>query len=691
MTARTTEPRRMLLWRTVVPLLLVGAIVTMIVPIPPALLDILLAVNLAISVLILLAVITLRDTLDLSAFPSLILITTLVRLALNVSSTRLILLDGYAGKVIDTFGAFVIRGSVVVGLVVFLILVVIQFVVITSGAGRVAEVAARFALDAMPGKQMAIDADLAAGMIDEGEARVRRTRIARESDFYGAMDGASKFVKGDAIAGIVIVAINLVGGLVIGVALNAMAVGEAATTYSLLTVGDGLVTQIPALMVSVATGLLVSRVDDEDDLGQAVGRQLLRDEGALRLAALVLAAIGLMPGLPKLPFAVLAIGLLVAAARSSAATDAADEGISPTDAATITVDPDDPRALIDRMRVEPLELHLAYDILDLTDQDAGGDLLQRVRALRRQMADELGLVLPAVRTSDDVTLGSATYRILVHGVEVARGTAPRDRVLALPAADDADLGGVPAEETTEPVFGLRAYWVPTEARGRVSASGATVVDRSAVVVTHLAEVARTRAADLLARQQVQQLVEALRLDEPLLADEIGTETLPIASLHEVLRELLREQVTIRDLGRIVEAVASRARETRGLDQLVAAARVAVGASIVSRIAPQGRLAAITIASQLESELHERVRDIDGTLQLVLEPERLAPLLASAGRLAAEAGSTPAAVVCGQLLRRPLCRAFAGARVDLPVLAYAELPGHLDLEVIGAIGAVNADV
>ena len=686
-----TSNERQMLSRTLVPTVLVGAIVAMVVPIPAVLLDMLLAVNLAFALLILLAVLTLRDTLDLSTFPSLILITTLMRLALNVSSTRLILLEGYAGKVIETFGSFVVGGSVIVGLVVFLILVVIQFAVITAGAGRVAEVGARFALDAMPGKQMAIDADLAAGALSETEARQRRQRIAQESEFYGAMDGASKFVKGDAIAGIVIVMINLIGGLVIGITVAGMDVGTAVSTYSLLTVGDGLVSQIPALMISAATGLLVSRVDEDEDLGPTVGRQLLREPRALRTAALVLAAIGLMPGLPKLPFALLVITLLILAARGSATNkQAAEQGAKEADEAAIELDPDDPRALIDRLRIEPLELHLAYDVLDLTDQDAGGDLLQRVRALRRQIADELGVVMPFVRTADDVTLDPATYRILVHGVEVARGTAPRDRVLALPSSDDGDLGGVPGEETVEPVFGLRAWWVPAEARSRVTAFGATVVDRSAVVVTHLAEVVRDHADDLLTRQQVQQLVESLRMDEPLLADEVGTETLPMSLLHDVLRQLLAERVAIRDLARIVEAVANRARESRNVEQLVSAARVAVGATIVSRLAPRGDLSVITMAPELEGELHERVRDLDGTLQLALEPERLAPLLAQTAQFADSAGGTPTAVVVGQLLRRPLRRALLAAGLDLPVLAYNELPGHLNINVIGAVGAQTVD-
>ena len=674
--------------RTVVPLVLVGAVVMMVVPIAPALLDALLAANLAFALLVLLAVLTLRDTLDLSTFPSLILMATLMRLALNVSSTRLILLDGYAGRVIDTFGSFVVGGSVVVGLVVFLILVVIQFAVITSGAGRVAEVGARFALDAMPGKQMAIDADLSAGLIDEREARERRSRIARESDFYGSMDGAAKFVKGDAIAGIVIVLINLVGGLVIGITLLGMPLEHAIATFSLLTVGDGLVSQIPALVISTATGLMVSRVNGEEDLGPAVGRQLLANPHPLRIAAVVLTAIALLPGLPKLPFLVLVAGLLLGASRAAARDDGTVQAAAGGDLEVVH-DPDDPGALIERLRVEPLELLLSYDVLDLIDEDVGGDLLERVRALRKQIADELGLVMPAVRTADDVTLGPARYRILVQGVEVASGTAPRDRILALPSSDRG-LTGIPGEETVEPVFGLRAWWVPREARTRAAAAGATVVDRSAVVVTHLAEVVRQHAAELLSRQQTQQLVDSLRRYEPLVAEEVGTETLPVSLLQEVLRELLRERVPVRDLGRIIEAVAARARDGRSIDQLVAAARVAVGPAIVARVAGEEGLGVVTLSPEVEGELSERVRDVDGTLQLVASPDRLEPLLAEVARHAGEQGSRPTALVCGQLLRRPLRRSLAAAGVDVPVLAYPELPANRQIEVIGVIGA-TADV
>ena len=674
--------------QTAVPALLIGVVLMMVVPVPPVLLDLLLAANIALAIIILLRVMTLTDSLQLSVFPSLLLMTTMVRLGLNVSSTRLILLQGYAGKIIETFGEFVVGGSVVVGLVVFLILIVIQFLVITNGAGRVAEVAARFTLDAMPGKQMAIDADLSAGLIDERQAREQRERIAQEADFFGAMDGASKFVKGDATAGIIIVAINLIGGFVIGVVQSGLPIGEAMATYTLLTVGDGLVSQIPALLISVSTGLLVTRVGDSGDLGPAVGAQLLKGRGALRLASLVILGVGLLPGLPKLPFAALALAVFVASARQ---TDDPQPGENKADETPAHAPgPDEPEALVGQMRVEPLELHLAYDILDLIDPTRGGDLLDRVRALRQQVAMELGVIMPSVRTRDDVSLAQTSYRVLVHGVQAGTGTAPRDRALALPAGDGGDLRQLSGEETVEPVFGLQAYWIPLEARAAATAGGSTVVDRSAVIVTHLAEVVRTHAAGLLTRQQVQLLLEGLRVDEPLLANEVGTDTLPLSLLHEVLRGLLEERVSVRDLGPIVEAVASKARDTRAVEPLIAAARVAVGAAIVDRVAPGGRVGVVTCEPGLEQLLHESLRDLDGALHLAIDPRRVAGLLDQLRTLQRSDPELPVVVVVGQLVRRPLQRLLAGSGLDLTVLAYPELPTTVQVIPEGVLTDVHID-
>jgi flagellar biosynthesis protein FlhA len=681
-------PRR--LARMAVPLLIVGSILMMVIPVPPALLDLFLATNITLGILILMSVLLLKDSLDFSVFPSLLLVMTMLRLALNVSSTRLILLDGYAGKVIETFGNFVIGGSVIVGLVVFLILIIIQFAVVTSGAGRVAEVAARFTLDAMPGKQMAIDADLAAGLIDEHQAKDKRERIAKEAEFYGAMDGASKFVKGDAMAGVVIVLINLLGGFGIGIMTKGLSFAESMQTYSLLTVGDGLVSQIPALFLSIATGLLVTRVRSDKDLGPELGRQIFGNPRALRTGAVITGGLMLLPGLPKLPFLALASGLYFLSTRQPIDEEEAEEEAART-AVAVEANPDDPEALVGQMRVEPLELHLSYDILDLIDPARGGDLLERVRALRQQIAMELGVVMPFVRTRDDVSLPQHTYRILLHGVEVARGAAPLDRALALPAGDGSELASLRGEETVEPVFGLKAFWIALEDRATAAASGATVVDRSSVIVTHLAEVVRTNAPDLLSRNHVFLLLEGLRAEEPQLAGEVGGgDGLTVGLFQQVLRKLLEERVAIRDLGRIVEAVAARVGEIRSPELLANVARVALGGAIVAKVAPEGRLGALTLDAAEEAAMHEALRDVDGVIHLALDPERIGRLHTdiSAAMSRTPDPHLPVALVCGQMLRRPLARTLQGIGLDIPVLAYPELPPHVQVVPIGVIGNVQ---
>ncbi len=661
------------------PIFVLGAVIMMIIPVSPVVLDLFLAVNIAVAVLVLLTVITLNDTLDLSIFPALLLVMTLVRLALNVSSTRLILLQGYAGKVIETFGNFVVGGSVVVGLVVFLILIVIQFAVVTNGAGRVAEVAARFTLDAMPGKQMAIDADLSSGLIDEAEARAKRDRIAKEADFFGAMDGASKFVKGDVLAGVIIVLINLFGGFAIGMGSQGLSFSEALSTYSILTVGDGLVSQLPAIMTSIAAGLLVTRVGGDSDLGEALSRQLLSARRAMRLSSYVIGALGLLPGLPKIPFMIIAVTLWLTAGRIGAIAPEAEEEPE------VEIPADGPEALIGEMRVEPLELRLSYDILDLVDPERGGDLLERVKALRRQIAMEIGIVMPLVRTRDDVTLPASTYSVQLDGAEAARGIAPRDQVMALPASETDDfrsLGGTP---TTEPVFGLSAWWLPEASQAQATGLGATVVDRSSVIVTHLADVVRHNADRLLTRQDVQLLVDGLRYDQPILAKDIDNDVVPLGLLHRVLQGLLQEGVGIRQLGRIVEAVSTVAKQP--FDDVLAAARVSLGPAIVAALNPEDGLAAITFDPVFEVALHEAMREIDGERRLVLDGENAARLVAeiSAQQGSAVAGNAPVVVICGQGLRRALQRFLVSSGIDLPVLAYPEIPGQMTITPVAIIG------
>ncbi len=664
----------------ILPMFVLGAIVMMVIPVSPLLLDMFLAVNIAMAVLLLITVIMLDDSLELSIFPALLLVMTLVRLALNVSSTRLILLDGYAGKVIETFGNFVVGGSVIVGLVVFLILIVIQFAVVTNGAGRVAEVAARFTLDAMPGKQLAIDADLNAGLIDETQARYKRDRIAQEADFFGAMDGASKFVKGDVLAGVIIVFVNLFGGFAVGMGSQGLSFSEAVSTYSLLTVGDGLVGQIPAIMTSISAGLLVTRVSGDRDLGGALAEQLLSAGRAMRFASYVIGALALVPGLPKIPFAVLGITLWVLGGRVAAPVADLEQ---PDE---VELSPDSPEALIGDMRVEPLELRLSYDVLDLVDPDRGGDLLDRVKALRRQIAQELGIVMPLIRTRDDVSLPTATYTIELEGAEVARGVAPRDQMMALPASDQDDLRSLGGTPTTEPVFGLTAWWIPDSSSSHATGLGATVVDRSSVVVTHLADVVRRNADRLLTRQDVQLLVDGLRYDQPILAKEIDADAVALGVLHRVLQSLLQEGVSIRQLGRVVEALSSTSGQP--LDDMLAAARTALGPSIVHAVDSQGRLAALTIEPMAEVALHESLREVDRERRLVLDPETGMTLTEEIRRVVSGhvTGDPTMVVVCGPGLRRPLQRFLVAANLDVPVLAYPEIPPTVDITGIAVIGA-----
>ena len=666
------------------PLLIVCLILMMVVPLPKPLLDTLLALNLAASLVILLTAMMIKRPLDLSVFPALLLIVTLFRLSLNISSTRLILLHADAGKVIEAFGNVVIGGNLVVGLVVFLILVIIQFIVITAGAGRVAEVAARFTLDAMPGKQMAIDADLNSGLIDDETAKTRRQEVASEAEFHGAMDGASKFVKGDAVAGIVIVMINLVGGLILGVTQQDMTMSEAASRYSLLAVGDGLVTQVPALLISVASAILVTRVtsDEAGGLGGDLATQLFRHAPALRVGALATIILGLIPGMPKLPFIIIAGLLLLAGSRAVAPKVVAE----PVD--TVTADDGDTvPALLESARVEPLELHLSPDLLDLIDPARGGNLMDRVRALRKRTATELGVVVPPVRTEDAPNLPHSTYSIHVHGVEVGRGEAPAGCTLVL--GDES--ASLPGRVTVDPVFGLPATWVREEMAEVLAAEGATVIDRASVLVTHLAEVVRRHAGDLLGRQDVQVLVDAVKEVSPTVAAEVGGDGISLSEVQAVLRDLLDEGVPVRDLVRILEAVTARARETRQREHLVEAARSVLGPAISTGAAQAGRLSALTFDPLVEQSLLETVRHSDAGSWLAVDGVMVERLLEGIARAvtAAENGGHRPVIVCAAALRPAVRRLVAPSRPDLKVLAYPDLARNLDVEPVGVIDLEHA--
>lgn len=662
-----------------VPVAIVGIVVMLVVPLPAMMLDLLIAANITAAVLILLTAMFVHRPLDFSSFPALILVATLFRLALNVSASRLVLLDGYAGKVIDTFGHFVIGGSLIVGIIVFSILVVIQFVVVTNGAGRVAEVGARFTLDAMPGKQMAIDADLNSGLIDDDEARRRRAEVAGEADFYGAMDGASKFVKGDAIAAIIITLVNLIGGFTIGVVQHGMPLGDAVQTYSLLTIGDGLVSQIPALLLSVATGLIVTRATGEADMGTDLVGQMTRHKQPLRIAGFAALGLALIPGIPKIPFLFMGGAMLFLSSRveetaAPASTTAPEIEAGPA--------PDSMEALMEEIRVDPLELELAADLIDLVDTTSGGDLLDRVKALRRKVATDLGVVVPPVRTRDNLDLPLGMYAIRLFGVEVARGEAPPGTVLAIGEG----LESLPGRRTQEPVFGLAAVWVPVELRSQAELAGATVVDRASVLTTHLAEIVRGYASRLLGREDVKLLTDVVKRSNPAVIDELTPSQLSLGEIQRVLAALLEEGISIRDLARIFEAMSLRARIGKDLDGLVEAARATLGPAVVAPHIQDGAINVLSFEPVLEQRFLEGLRVGESGGFLALDPDLSQAVLHQVMTLAqqAEEQNLSPVLVCAPQIRAAVRRLTSPSLPRLPVLAYSELDGPAQIRSVGVV-------
>jgi flagellar biosynthesis protein FlhA len=665
-----------------VPVAVVGVVVMLVVPLPAVLLDVLIAANITMALLVLLTSMFVHRPLDFSSFPALILVATLFRLALNVSASRLVLLNGYAGKVIDTFGHFVIGGSLVVGIIVFAILVVIQFVVVTNGAGRVAEVGARFTLDAMPGKQMAIDADLNAGLIDDDEARRRRAEVAGEADFYGAMDGASKFVKGDAVAAIIITVVNLLGGFTVGIAQKGLSLSDAVHTYSLLTIGDGLVSQIPALLLSVATGLIVTRATGNADMGTDLVGQLGRQRQPMRIAGFAALGLCLIPGIPKIPFLLAGGTMLVLSSRVPSDAQRAAEAEAAAPQPPALPSPDSVESIVEDIRVDPLEVELAADLIDLVDGSSGGDLLDRVRSLRRKVATDLGVLVPPVRTRDNLDLPLSTYAIRLFGVEVARGEAPPGTVLAIGDR----LDGLPGRRTQEPVFGLAAAWVPSEMRGQAELLGATVVDRSSVLTTHLAEVVRGYAAQLLGREEVKLLVDTVRRTHPAVVEELTPAQLSLGEIQQVLQVLLEESVSIRDLPRIFETLSMRARVSKELDGLVTAARDTLGPAVVAPYVQDGTVPVLSFEPSLEQRLLEGLRVGEGGGFLALDFGLSQALMNDLNGLVehAEQENLNPVLVCAPQIRPAVRRLTATTLPRLAVLSYNELSGPIQIRSVGVV-------
>ncbi len=662
----------------------VTVVALLVLPLPPFLLDALLATSLALSLVVLLVTMSSRDPLEFSIFPSLLLLITLLRLGLNVSSTRLILSTGHAGQVIAAFGNFVIGGNVVVGLVIFLILVVINFMVITKGAGRVAEVAARFTLDAMPGRQMSIDADLSAGMIDEAEARRRRDEISRYADFYGSMDGAAKFVRGDAVAGLVITGINLVGGFIIGMTQQHLSAGDALRQYSSLTVGDGLVTQIPALIVSTASGLLVTYGSNGTAMAPNIAAQLTRDPRSLWSAAGILTLFGLVPGLPFLPF------LLLAAASAGVAYWAGQRNARrEDDAETETraraegaAAPAGAPAMREVLAVEPLELEIGYALIPLVDESQGGDLLQRVSILRKQLAFELGVLVPPVRVRDNIQLGSQEYVVRMRGVRISGGEVLPRHLLAL---DTGTTTGTPEGVVTrDPSFGLRAVWIVSDQRTVAETLGWNVVEAPTVLATHFMEIIREHAAELLTRQNVREMLDGLKETHPALVDDVVPGKLSLGVVHRVLQRLLKEGLSVRDLATVLEVLSDASETTKDPEQLTEHVRRAFSAVIAQMLGGEGQtLRAITIGPRLEVALMQLFSPRSRENARMLEPEELTRALHSLNQIATESmvdGQYPP-LVTPPGLRLGVRRLVEPILPRLPVISLGELPTQTPIQTL----------
>ena len=658
-------------------------IAVLIVPLPGVLLDLFLVTSISLSLVVLLSALYTTNPLDFSSFPSLLLLLTLFRLSLNVASTRLILTHGEAGRVIQAFGEFVIGGNYAVGLVLFLILIGINFIVITKGAGRVAEVAARFTLDAMPGKQMAIDADLSAGLIDEHQARRRREDISRQADFYGAMDGSSKFVKGDAVAGLLITFINIIGGIFIGVVQKGMPFSQAVSTYTILTVGEGLVAQIPALIVSTAAGIMVTHSSGTTQMGSVVAGQMSRHPRAMWIAAGVLGTFALIPGLPMMPFIVLAGGM-AALARLAGKAEVKRNELAAT---PISAAPDDAPATPDPMRdllqIDPIELEVGYALIPLVDERQGGDLLDRISMLRKQAAVELGILIPPVRIRDDIRLPSNEYVVKLRGSEMSRGEVMPRFLMAL------NTGGVisPIEgiDAIDPSFGMPARWIAANRRGDAEAYGYVVVEPSTVVATHLMEVLKANAADLLGRQDVQEMVETLKKTHPALIEDIIPAKVSLGTLHRVLQRLLRERIPIRDLVTILEALGDAADTTKDPEALTEQVRRAM-TNVIARLYAEGdgSVRGITMGPKLETALMGLFspRTAQPGLQL-LNPDSLASLLRDLNAMSSAHAveGRPIPLVTPPSLRVGVRRLIEPVLPSLPVVSLAELPPAVNLNSV----------
>ena len=670
----------------VIALMLIGVIAMMIIPLPPFIIDILLTVMICLAIVIMLISMYIDNVLDFSVFPGMLLIITLFRLGLSVATTRLILADGEAGEVIHTFGTFVTKGNMVVGTIIFIILVIIQFVVITKGAGRIAEVAARFTLDAMPGKQMAVDADLNAGIITEAEAKDRRRNIGREADFYGAMDGASKFVRGDAIAGIIITVVNIIGGFVVGMTMHDMTFADSVQTFTILTIGDGLVTQTPALMISTASGIIVARAASKQNLGEEVMAQLTQNVKSLYTGGGFMLVSALIPGMPTVPFlilgaAVVGLGTVVQRKKRAAKTEAKVEEKKAAEKEGETVQD----KIESYLQVDQMELEIGYGLISLVDVNQGGDLLERITMLRRQCATEIGIIVPPIRIRDNIQLKANQYVVKIKGIEVGGGDLMTGCFLAMdPGGTSTRIQGIP---TVEPAFGLPAIWITQTQKEAADIAGYTVVELPAVIATHLTEIIRNHAGEVLTRQDVKALIDNVKAVNATVVDELVPGMLSVGEVQRVLINLLNEKVSIRDLGSVLEALANAGKVSKSEAYLTEQCRQALSRQICKLYKDgNGVIHVISLEPKLEQMLEASLQTTDRGPRLVIRPELVGRMV---GRLTSlvermMANNMQPVLLCSPGIRYQLRRILEGSFPNLAVLSYSEIANGVNVKAAGTV-------
>ncbi|WP_434630385.1 flagellar biosynthesis protein FlhA [Thermoanaerobacterium thermosaccharolyticum] len=656
----------------------VGIVLIIIIPVPSILLDFLLILNISLSIIILLTTMYVKDAMDFSIFPSILLITTLMRLSLNISSTRLILTSGFAGNVIHAFGSFVIGNNPIVGFIVFIIIAIVQFIVITKGAERVSEVSARFTLDAMPGKQMSIDADLNAGIINDKEAKERRRKIQEEAKFFGSMDGASKFVKGDAIVGIVIMIINIIAGLIIGMTMKGMDINQAINTYTILTVGDGLVSQIPALLISTATGIIVTRTASETNMGNDVIKQLLREPRVLQITGVLLILMAFIPMLPAIPLLIIG-SLFTYLGFSNRKKNTESEQVKNEDLKELE-EIRDPKRAYDLLQVDPIELEFGYELIPI----ASNELLDRIIMIRRQIALDLGLVVPMVRLRDNIQLKPNEYIIKIRGNEVGRGNVYVNKYLCMQVGEmNSDIKGI---STREPAFGLPALWIDDSEKSKAEMLGCTVVDVPSVISTHLTSVIKKYSDELLGRQEVKELLDNIRLTNPALVDEIVPKLLSLGDIEKVLCNLLREEISIRDMVTILETLADYAPSTKDTDVLTEYVRQSLKRAITNKYAKDGKLQVITLDPEIEKSIQNAINQTDHGSYLALSPDAMQKILKAIHNIMKKLtikGEQPI-ILTAPIIRFYLRKLVEQISKDIVVLSYNELLPNIEVFSVGTV-------